>query len=261
MDNKLTVPLSIVVAGALIAGAIFLTNKDTGGNVAVNNTQQQKIQKTAMAIRPINVQEHLLGNPNAPLVVVEFSDTECPFCKNFHTTMHKAIEEYGKEGEVAWAYRHFPIDQLHPKARKESEATECAADLGGNAKFWEYTDLLYKTTPSNNLLDAKELPVIAVKVGLDVNAFNTCLSSGKYAKKVETDYQEAVSAGGRGTPFSIIVSKQKLNSKAEELFNQLAAQLPANTIVISEDKFRVSVSGALPYDLLSGIFDIILGKN
>ena len=261
MDNKLTVPLSIVLAGALIAGAIFLTNKDTGGNTVAPNTQQQEIQKIAMTIRPINVQEHLLGNPNASLVVVEYSDTECPFCKKFHTTMHQVIKEYGKEGEVAWAYRHFPIDQLHPKARKEAEAFECAAELGGNVKFWEYADLLYLTTPSNNLLDAKELPAMATKIGLNVASFNTCLSSGKYAEKVEIDYQEAVSAGGRGTPFSIIVSKQKLNSKAEELFNQLAAQLPANTIVISEDKFRVSVSGALPYDLLKSIFDIILGKS
>ena len=71
-----------------------------------------------------------------------------------------------KMKKVAWVYRHFPISGLHSKSLKEAEATECAANLGGNSKFWEYTNKLYEVTPSNDKLDPKELTNIAKQVGL-----------------------------------------------------------------------------------------------
>ena len=141
------------------------------------------------------------------------------------------MEEYGKDGKVAWIYRHFPIDSLHSKARKEAEATECANELGGVEKFWEYTNTLYEITNSNDSLDPAELPKIAKTVGLDVKAFNTCLSSGKYADKVEADYQDAVKAGGRGTPNSILVTK---------------------------DGTKTTVQGAQPYESLKAVLDALL---
>jgi len=101
---------------------------------------------------------------NAPVKIVEFSDTECPFCKRFHTTMQQVVKD--SNGQVAWVYRHFPLDQLHSKARKEAEATECAAELGGNEKFWAYLNRLMEVTPANDGLDLAELPVIAAYVGL-----------------------------------------------------------------------------------------------
>ena len=150
-----------------------------------------------------------LGNPKAPIMIVEFSDTECPYCKTFHATMHQVIDTYGKTGKVAWVYRHFPIDNIHSKARKEAEATECAAELGGNDGFWKYLDNLYKITPSNNELDLSLLPKIAEDSGLDKEKFVTCLDSGKYADKVEKDYQDAVAAGGQGTPYPVIITKRE----------------------------------------------------
>lgn len=205
MLEKLSVPIAIVIAGILIGGSLYLSN--------VKIAQQPKVKTVQLAtngdtekMRPVTADDHILGNPNAPIKIVEYSDTECPFCKQFHSTLKEIMNVYGKDGKVAWVYRHFPIDQLHSKARKEAEATECANELGGSQKFWEFTDLVYVTTNSNNSLDPAELPKIAAKVGLDVKAFNTCLSSGKYAAKVEADYQDAVKAGGRGTPNSIVIS-------------------------------------------------------
>jgi protein-disulfide isomerase len=113
--------------------------------------------------------------------------------------------DYGASGKVAWVYRHFPLDQLHSKARKEAEATECAGELGGNEKFWSYLDRLMEITPANNGLDLAELPKIAQYVGLDVSKFNACLDSGKYAKKVQEQLTNAEATGGRGTPWSIVV--------------------------------------------------------
>ncbi|MEK7465666.1 MAG: thioredoxin domain-containing protein [Patescibacteria group bacterium] len=155
-------------------------------------------------IKPVSAADHIFGDPNAPVKIVEFSDLECPFCKQFHYTMKQVVEKYA--GKVAWVYRHSPIDQLHPKARKEAEASECAAELGGNTKFWAYVDRLMELTPSNNGLDLALLPKIATDVGLDSAKFNACLSSGKYAEKVASDLADAENSGGGGTPYSIVIA-------------------------------------------------------
>jgi protein-disulfide isomerase len=114
------------------------------------------------------------------------------------------------EGKVAWVYRHFPIASLHPKAFHEAEATECAFEQGGNTTFWKYTNELYARTESNNKLDIAELPKIAEYVGLDLDLFNTCLASGKYAEKIESDITDGQNAGVRGTPTSFIVKNGKV---------------------------------------------------
>jgi protein-disulfide isomerase len=111
-------------------------------------------KKIPVDIRPVTEADHILGNPNAKIIIVEYSDLECPFCKQFHNTMHQIISN---NPDVAWVYRHYPIPQLHPKAFHEAEATECAWEQGGNDAFWKYTDTIYKITPSNNGLDEKEL--------------------------------------------------------------------------------------------------------
>ena len=151
--------------------------------------------------------DHIRGNMKASVVVVEFSDLECPFCKAFHPTMQTIIKEY--EGEVAWVYRHFPIDSRHPKARKEAEATECAAELGGNDGFWKYVDRLFELTPSNNGLDLALLPQIAEDVGLDKAKFETCLASGKYADKIQKHLDDAIASGAGGTPYSVVITRKK----------------------------------------------------
>ena len=119
--------------------------------------------------------------------------------------MKEVMDEYGKDGKVAWVYRHFPLDQLHSKARKEAVALECANEQGGNDKFWSYADRLYEVTPANNGLDPAELPKIAQYVGLDAVKFNTCLGSTKYDKHIEDEVQNAQVTGGNGTPWSIVV--------------------------------------------------------
>ena len=119
--------------------------------------------------------------------------------------MQRVLAEYGDK--VAWVYRHFPIDELHPKARKEAEASECANELGGNDKFWAYIDRLFAITPSNNRLEPTELPKIAEYVGLDKTPFESCLASGKYAEKISNDLKDAGSAGARGTPYSLVVAE------------------------------------------------------
>lgn len=208
-STTLTIPIAIVIAGVLIAGAVYLgTSK--GSTTAVNNQQpQQAAQQTGDLdqMAAISASDHIRGNPDAQVKIVEYSDTECPFCKRFHGTMKEVMDEYGKDGKVAWVYRHSPLDQLHSKARKEAVALECANEQGGNDKFWSYADRLYEITPANNGLDPAELPKIAQYVGLDAGKFNTCLGSTKYDAHIEEEVQNATATGGNGTPWSIVVGK------------------------------------------------------
>ena len=204
LTNALTMPIAVVIAGVLIAGAVIYSGKTSSSNTAVA-PQQPVAQQTGdlEQMKPISKDDHIRGNPDAPVKIVEYSDPECPFCKRFHDTMKQVMDEYGKTGKVAWVYRNFPLDQLHSKARNEAVAIECAGDQGGNDKFWAYADRLYEVTPSNNGLDPAELPKIAQYVGLDVGKFNTCLTSGKFTKHIEEDVQNATATGGNGTPYPL----------------------------------------------------------
>ena len=184
-------------------------------------------------LKPISADDHIRGNSDAPIKIVEFSDTECPLCKRFHETMKQVMNTYGDTGKVAWVYRHFPLDQLHSKARKEAEAIECAGAQGGNGAFWKYADRLYEITESNNRLDLTELPKIASFIGIDVSKFNECLVSGTYAKHVADDLANAVATGGRGTPWSIF---------------------------IAPDGTKLPINGAQPYEAVAQLIETAL-KN
>ncbi len=170
----------------------------------------QRRRDAAGAVRAVDGEDHILGDPDAPVKLVEFSDFECPFCKRFHVTMQRLMDEYGKDGRVAWVYRHFPLDSLHSKARKEAQAAECANELGGNEAFWTYTDKLFAVTPSNNRLDLAVLPRLAEQIGLDRAKFEACLAGdargGKYAAHIEADVQDATASGGTGTPYSLVIA-------------------------------------------------------
>ncbi|MEK7117126.1 MAG: DsbA family protein [Patescibacteria group bacterium] len=205
MSEKLSLPISIIIAGLLIGGGIYLNGKITKENPTVAQKQQLKSQNISDLVRPIDANDHILGSSKARVLVVEYSDTECPFCKTFHNTMNSIMQEYGKNGDVAWIYRHYPIVGLHSKAPKEAEALECAANLGGNSKFWEYTNKLYEITPSNNNLDPKELTNIATAVGLSSTSFDTCLNSGEFTPRVNLDVKNAKEMNISGTPYSVIV--------------------------------------------------------
>jgi len=151
--------------------------------------------------------DHIRGNLNAKISLIEYSDFECPFCKRFHPTAQQVVDEYG--GQVNWVYRHFPLGFHDPLATQQAQASECAAELGGNDTFWEYTDKIYATTNSNGRGMAQEdLTTIAVELGLNQGAFQECLDSGKYSEHVRQDIQEGSLAGVTGTPGNILLNNE-----------------------------------------------------
>jgi len=221
-QNTFTIPLAIIVAGGLVAAAIYFGVGSRNPTPIANNTDTQAVDINLVSVTE---KDHIIGDKNAELVIVEYSDTECPFCKTFHKTMKEVVQNY--DGKVAWVYRHFPIAQLHSKASKEAEATECAAELGGNQVFWKYLDKIFETTNSNNSLDPNELPKIATAIGLDGNAFNACLSSSRYAELVKKSVEEAIKAGALGTPYSVIVTRdgQKILINGAEPLTMVKAKI------------------------------------
>lgn len=209
-------------------GAFFVANKDDSTKPVDNKNNSEQATSVASAMKPISKDDHILGNPNAEIIIVEYSDTECHFCKRFHETMHQIIDEYGKNGKVAWVYRHFPLSQLHSKAAKEAEATECAFDQGGNTAFWAYTDRLYELTPSNNNLDLNSLPQIAEDIGLDGTKLKECLDSGKFKKKVADSIADALASGGRGTPHNImLVGDERIEIPGAQPFSAMKSAIDA----------------------------------
>lgn len=201
-------PISIVIAALLISGSWIYS---VGLNNTNTKTADKVIQPASPSIENVNKdfsQDHIRGNSNAIVKIVEFSDMECPFCKKFHQTMIEIMNEYGENGKVAWIYRHFPLEPLHPiKAQKAAEASECANELGGNGAFWDYLDKYFEITPSNNQIDLSKLPEIAKNIGLNKEQFESCLESGRHAEKIEAQIKDAENSGANGTPYSIAIAK------------------------------------------------------
>lgn len=167
-----------IKAGVQGTPGSFAVNKTTGKIYAIEGAQpKERIiatieaaiagdDKTAVKVELDSPHEGdhnyndqvFLGEEENSVYVIEYSDLECPFCKRFHEAMLEVMKEFDTRGqEVTWIYRHFPLDQIHSQARKEAEATECAAELGGNEAFWNYTNKLFEITPSNDGLDLKLL--------------------------------------------------------------------------------------------------------
>ncbi len=187
---------------ALIGSAWYISRTHT----PAPDTTLADQNNSGIQFRPITADDHILGDPKSKVTLLEYSDTECPYCIQFHKVIVQLMAEYGNNGNLAWVYRHSPILQRHPKAQREAEATECATELGGKEMFWKYLNTIMTNTPGNNELDPAVLPQYASQLGLDVTAFNTCLDSRKYKTKVETDSQDAVRAGLQGTPYSLLIS-------------------------------------------------------
>jgi protein-disulfide isomerase len=163
------------------------------------------------------------GDTKAAVTIVEFTDFHCPFCKRVLSTLAQIESRYS--GKIKLVFRDFPIDQLHPGARKAHEAARCANDQG---KFWAYHDKLFATAPRASI---DNLKAYAKEVGIDVAAFDKCLSSAKYQTAVQKDIDEGARLGVTGTPAffingRILVGAAPLESFVRLIDDELARARP-----------------------------------
>ncbi len=144
----------------------------------------------------------ILGNANAKVTIVEFSDFQCPFCKRYFDDAGKQVQEkYINTGKAKLAYRHYPLTTIHPNAQKAAEASECANEQG---KFWEYHDLLFGQQETWSPQSATDVLTsftdLSGQAGLDTTKFRACLDSQKYKKNVDDDAAAGTTAQVDGTP-------------------------------------------------------------
>ena len=150
-----------------------------------------------------------LGRADAPVTIVEFSDYQCPFCQRFFATTLPALEkDYIEAGKVRYVFRDYPLDQLHPRARKAAEAAHCAGEQG---KYWEMHDALFR---NQSALDLPQLSEYARALGIDGPSFDACLSSGRNASRVSRGVSDGSAAGLQGTP-SFVIGKTKNDNIVE----------------------------------------------
>lgn len=230
--------VAFLVSGDTLLASDAKTSSNTVADSGINTNSAPSIptptavptvpSPTNAVIAEVTDADWVKGNRNATVSVIEYSDSECPFCKRVHPTIQQVVDNY--DGQVNWVYRHFPLSSLHQKAAKEAKAAECAGELGGNDGFWAFIDRLYEITPSNDGLLESQLSDIAKYAGIDVSKFEECLSSGKYTEKIQDAVIAAGAAGGQGTPYNVIVSGDQ----------------------------KIPVSGAQPYEQFTSVIDSLL---
>jgi protein-disulfide isomerase len=144
-----------------------------------------------------------LGRADAPVTLVEFSDYQCPYCRMFFSDTFPTLKrEYIDTGKLRYVFRDYPLDQIHPQARRAAEAAHCAGEQG---KFWEMHDQLFQ---NQQALAAPQLSEHARNLGLDAATFDACLESAKYAARVKDGQSNGAAAGVRGTPGFIVAKTQ-----------------------------------------------------
>lgn len=167
-----------------------------------------------------------LGNAAAPITIIEFSDYQCPFCKQHFTNTLSALKaDYIDAGKVRYEFRDFPLDSIHPFARKAAEAAHCAGDQG---KFWDMHDVMFN---NQGVLMQDNLKGFARDMQLDVEAFNACLDGGKHANRVEADVAAGSAAGITGTP-GFFIGKTKPDGTMVAITMKGAQPVAAFSLVI-----------------------------
>ncbi|MFQ5661639.1 MAG: DsbA family protein [Candidatus Paceibacteria bacterium] len=221
-----SITVSIIIAVTIIAVTLIIVGADNSGsqgNHSLVASAGNSDSKTINNFRLPDENDHIRGNLDAPVIIVEFSDFECPFCSRLHPTLKRITDESPEK--VSWVYRHFPLTTIHSRARSAAIASECVAKLGGNDSFWQFTDELFNNQRS---LGNKFYAETASNLGIEKEAFNACLKDRKIANEVDADLKEATRSGGRGTPFSV---------------------------AISDSGEMIPFSGALSYEQISAIVD------
>ena len=196
MKSLFAIPIAIILGGTLVAGAVYFSLRQPSTPTGKGNPT---------FVRPIDSNDHILGNPAAPVMIVEYSDFDCEYCKGFGETLAQIVANEGADGKVAWVFRQFPLSEIHPNAFAHARAAECAAQVAGNDAFWRFTDALFKNQP----VDPASYGALAAAAGISSDAFATCYAnaSSTLDARINADRQNAFAAGAQGAPYSLILVK------------------------------------------------------
>src|ERR1700722_13609985 len=168
----------------------------------------------------------MLGNKDAPVTMVEFTDYQCPFCQRFHMQVYGLLKkDFIDTGKVRFYSRDLPIDSLHPNATRAAQAARCAGDQG---QFWQLRDVMASHPEA---LDLDSLVADASMLKMDKGTFRTCVEKGKYKEAVQGDLLEAMKIGADGTP-AFVVGKSTPDGVEGDLI------VGAQPYTLFEEKFK-----------------------
>jgi protein-disulfide isomerase len=195
--NGWTLPIAIVFAGAVIAFAIYATHKQAAASTNGNPE----------LTRPVSASDHIIGKPTAPVVVIEYTDVDSEYSKDFQSVMEQVMQEYGPNGNVAWVYRDFPLTDQDTNSEEDDEAAECVSHLGQPQDFFTFIDAMQAEAPGDSQIDPSDYDALVGNMGISTGTFDQCLSAHTYESKVDADYQNGTQIGVTGTPYSVIEVK------------------------------------------------------
>lgn len=196
---ELTPSVSILLAGVIIAGAVLYTNRHPA---PVTVAAAGGAAPVAVANVPApSASDHIVGSPSAPIVLIEYSDFQCPYCQMIYPTLKKIVSDSG--GQVAWVMREFPLYQIHPNALPSANAAECIAEQLGSNGYFAYAEAVFNNQKS---LSADYSASVAKQLGADMTKYNSCIKNSTYLSRIQAETADAESSGGNGTPFTVIVN-------------------------------------------------------
>ncbi len=206
MENKKIlyygIPIAIFLSGLMIALAVYFALIGQSNNdSSLKNQKGQAVvsEEVKKEILKLSPDDHFQGNKNGKIILVEYSDLQCPFCKSFHEPLKELMKRY--PNDILWIYRHFPISSIHPEAIPAAEASECVWEQKGDEGFWQFIDSVFKNQEKMEKNLYKE---IAEKIGVDLKKFEDCVEFRKYKDKIENHLSQGIALGVDGTPFSFI---------------------------------------------------------
>jgi len=246
--QSLFIPASIFLGGLAVALAIIFT----GGLGRISSSAGSPSDDTGNAVMEAEVSvdnDPGLGDPNAPLTMVEFSDYECPYCKSFfEETLPQIKSAYIDTGKVRFVLRDLPLPFHEPAASKEALAANCARDQGGDEKYFLYHDEIFARTASNaEGMKTADYAAAATKIGLNVAAFNSCLSTDKFKDEVAKDLAD------------VTALSQKLAEKYPQTFQGIGTPTFIIGKTDSSGTFTGQVvSGAQPFASFQQVIDDLL---
>lgn len=199
--DSFIVPISIILAGVIIAGAILLSNRNggtpsTGTDVPTDNTAQEEFPEaeTTIADAP-----YLGDIDKAKVAIVEYTDYQCPYCQRHdQETKSQLIENYVDTGKAIYVFRDFPLDFHGQIAVDSANAALCVDEIAGVETFVEYTSKIYMITEN------AELATAAQDLGVDMGKFNTCVDEMRYQASIDKGLEDGANAGVQGTPGFVI---------------------------------------------------------
>ncbi len=211
-----SVPLAILVAAAMVSGSILYIGGAVSGTAVIKDAQQPVAQESAAPVKVADpstlfgTDDASVGNANAKVTIVEFSDFQCPFCRSFYNdTFLQLKKDYIDTGKVRFIYRYYPLP-FHDMAKPTALAAACANEQG---KFWQFHDKAFveqgKKGTGTVAYTLNDLKSWAAQVGVNTAQFNGCLDSAKYQAKVDADTAAGSAAGVNGTP-SFFINGQLL---------------------------------------------------